>query len=792
MTLGIMDRVFEESTTTGTSDFTLSGASNNYVAFATVYGLGAANTFPYTIENRLTNEWETGIGYLSDANTLVRDRVVASSNANSKVSFAAGSKRVYSALNSTFLQEFIDARITPPAADAPDAITDLLGDAGVGYVNLLWTAPYDGGSAITSYTVEYKLDTEPTVWTEWTGTTPIDETITVSGLTEGADYNFRVTPNNAVGAGGVSNIVDATVLITQDITDVISTGLVAFFDGKIYTGTGPWKNQIAAPADGETQVAYDVTPTNTTLWTANQWTMNNSAYFQSDSIHVSLMDDLHKTQAGNEWTLAFRIKTPLGSPQLDNILGTAAADGDFGIELRVDSSGALKIDQYNGTTHVTKTLATLAANTLYDIIIGFDYDASATTIQLALNADVFTPVTSTGWTDAITTDATDNFILAAGGDEGGAMESGAEITAVMFVNRLISDAEVAAYRAFLNSYYSPPTPVVPEQVFNLYAAPGDGQAYLGWQLDDNGGSPITDYLVEYKLTSSGTWSVFSHSAQTLTDITVTGLTNGQSYDFRVSGQNSVGTGTASATASCSPEVAGADPYDLTPYKITEQKDDTGSAYGPNAREITQPALLTYNSAYFYRRPGELHFVVFNGGATTSSSAVYTREELRHLEDIAWNVASTDEIELAVLEIPAGHKTIVHQIHGNGFPPWFKTHFFHSSTPGQSYYYTLVKNLSGGDIAGTPNGSDFPQAILKTGLDPGVGSRVKLKTEYTGTALKFYVDDVLIHTRVQTFDPTYAGTTYYWKRGNYYQNANRDGQYSHVVHYTNANNYIGNT
>ncbi|MEI7614887.1 MAG: fibronectin type III domain-containing protein, partial [Betaproteobacteria bacterium] len=63
----------------------------------------------------------------------------------------------------------------------------------------------------------------------------------------------------------------------------------------------------------------------------------------------------------------------------------------------------------------------------------------------------------------------------------------------------------------------------------------------------NGGASITNYLVEYKLTSEPTvWTTFAHGVSTATSISVTGLTNGLSYDFRVSAINSNGTGTASA------------------------------------------------------------------------------------------------------------------------------------------------------------------------------------------------------------------------------------------------------
>jgi hypothetical protein len=39
----------------------------------------------------------------------------------------------------------------------PNAVVDLVGVAGDGQVALSWTAPLDGGSAITDYIVQYRI-----------------------------------------------------------------------------------------------------------------------------------------------------------------------------------------------------------------------------------------------------------------------------------------------------------------------------------------------------------------------------------------------------------------------------------------------------------------------------------------------------------------------------------------------------------------------------------------------------------------------------------------------------------
>lgn len=99
----------------------------------------------------------------------------------------------------------------------------------------------------------------------------------------------------------------------------------------------------------------------------------------------------------------------------------------------------------------------------------------------------------------------------------------------------------------------------PAQVTGLtLGTPTSTTQPLTWTAPSNGGSAITDYLIEYKATSSGTWLTFSDGTGTTTSTTVTGLTASTSYDYRVSAVNAVGTGTASATGTGSTASAGGD------------------------------------------------------------------------------------------------------------------------------------------------------------------------------------------------------------------------------------------
>ncbi len=100
---------------------------------------------------------------------------------------------------------------------------------------------------------------------------------------------------------------------------------------------------------------------------------------------------------------------------------------------------------------------------------------------------------------------------------------------------------------------TPTLPTVSGSPTSLITIVGDATTSLSWMTPvSNGGSSISDYIVEYKLTSNPSWSTFSDGVSTTTSATVTGLTNSASYDFRVSAVNGIGTSTPSGTSAATP------------------------------------------------------------------------------------------------------------------------------------------------------------------------------------------------------------------------------------------------
>jgi hypothetical protein len=172
----IFDRVGNESTSTGTSDFTLGSAIPGLRSFNG--SVTSGSYVPYLIV--MGTEWEAGIGIFTAPSTLARTRIFGSSNSNAAVNWPAGTKGVY---------------LTMPA----DLLDGLFPDA-KGILTMIQTAPN-----AAPYLAKRKIKRRS------------GHPITINGTTDfdGSSGDFEIGLDTAsavktyLGAYGLDDLVDA-------------------------------------------------------------------------------------------------------------------------------------------------------------------------------------------------------------------------------------------------------------------------------------------------------------------------------------------------------------------------------------------------------------------------------------------------------------------------------------------------------------------------------------------------------------------------------------------------------
>lgn len=118
-----------------------------------------------------------------------------------------------------------------------------------------------------------------------------------------------------------------------------------------------------------------------------------------------------------------------------------------------------------------------------------------------------------------------------------------------------------------------PAMTTPDRPEGVTGVPGDGQVSLAWRSPAwNGNAPIGDYIVQVSSNDGATWTRFDDGVSDARSATVTGLTNGTNYVFRVAAVNRVGTGAVSAASAAIAPLAPTPPNMPTGVTISSSSD----------------------------------------------------------------------------------------------------------------------------------------------------------------------------------------------------------------------------
>ena len=652
---------------------------------------------------------------------------------------------------------------------------------------LFFTPTLEGEGDIVDYIVRYKTASE-TSYTVFADGISTDTAFSFTGLTNGIPYNAYVTARNAYGDSVASNTVTFTPAGAGGAVaglDEVLTGVVAFHNGNNYAGSGAFLNEAATPADGSAQSAYDLTASGSIFDSASNCFIFDASNTLSLSSNPAFINALANTSSGNDWSMMALVES--GSPTAQmTILGTADVAADHGLVWRSDTGGSHKVDQYNGVAAVTQNgTNNLAINTRYTLAV--KYDADTNTIGFARNSDTFVTKTA-AWT-ASTSAATYTLKVGSEGN-GGSKTAGWKLCGLAIIDHDLTDAELALANDWFDSAFPTDPPSIPDAPYSLVAMPSNTKAFLAWDITSEGGSAITDYVIQRDCGSG--YSTFADGTSTNKFATVTGLTNGTSCNFKVAAVNALGTSAYSEPKAATPAPEGTNPYNETLFKITLPVNSSGNRTG-SAQEILAASIGTYESAWFGRFDSKFQFNCVYPAATTAT-ATYGRSEMRGLtggQQFNFNDDSDDTLKFSVDNCPTSSgntKVVVQQIH-DADEPIYKLNYDCKATAGTDTLRALIKVGDGDafDCDFDQDGVKGPADVCPTIWTGARGTQIKSRVVYDGDGsdnggqqtLKFYVNDNLEESipiyRAGLNDPMYT------KRGNYCQ-LGPAGSVTTVTHY----------
>jgi fibronectin type 3 domain-containing protein len=425
---------------------------------------------------------------------------------------------------------------TPTAEEfltaAPADTYCLAADAGDSQVRLTWIPPAQAPSAREDDVFVHERATSGPDTTVGPAIVDNQNTALVANLTNGTTYSFWLATGNSRTklSNTVSNIVSATPMTVPGApTGLIETpgnaGVTLSWAAPASDGGSPvtgYEIYAGTSPGGETGTPVDSSPVTATSYTAADLTNGTTYYFTVVAINA----------AGQGPPSGEEPATPVTVPGAP--AGLTATPGNAQVTLSWAAPAS------TGGSPVTS----------YDIYTGTTADSSG---GAPLATVTGTAVTVTGLVNGTT-----------------------YYFKVTALNRV---GEGAAAQM-------PAIPVtVPGAPTGLHATPGNARVTLSWTAPaSTGGLPISGYIIYAGTSPDGeTGALVNGSRVTATSYTVTGLTNGTTYYFKVAAINAAGLSSLSNEASAT----------LLPIvQSTGPTSSTGTATGTAPATSTNPASST--------------------------------------------------------------------------------------------------------------------------------------------------------------------------------------------------------
>uniref|UniRef100_A0A8D3AWS5 Titin n=1 Tax=Scophthalmus maximus TaxID=52904 RepID=A0A8D3AWS5_SCOMX len=440
------------------------------------------------------------------------------------------------------------------------------------YVNLSWEPPeYTGGCQINNYIVE-KRDTTTTAW-QIVSATIARTTIKVTNLKTGVEYQFRVSAENRYGKS--SAIVSPNVIAQYPFSEPAAPGMPVISAATKDNMVVEWKpptNNGGSPILG---YHLERKEKNSILWSKLNKLLIPDTRFKTTELEEGIEYEFRvyaENIAGispaskvSESTVARDPCDPPGTPEAIEITRNQVTlqwtrpqyDGGstitgYIIERRKHPDTRWMKASYTNIIYTQYTLTGLTEDCVYEFRViarnaaGISSRPSQSTGEITAKDEIEAPgaTMDSKFKDLTVVHADETFIIDA--DYTGKplpeviwLKDGKEIDnggryyfRVLAVNELGVGLPASTDQVKVSQAPLPPGKIVLVDVSRHTVT-------LSWEKPDHdGGSKITNYIVEMQPKGDDKWTVCSEVK--ILEVTIEGLTTGEEYSFRVTAVNDKG------------------------------------------------------------------------------------------------------------------------------------------------------------------------------------------------------------------------------------------------------------
>lgn len=196
------------------------------------------------------------------------------------------------------------------------------------------------------------------------------------------------------------------------------------------------------------------------------------------------------------------------------------------------------------------------------------------------------------------------------------------------------------------------TPPMPVRAITVGEKTTTGVA-LTWTAPSNdGGSPITDFKIEYSSNAGGSYSLFADGVSTAANAVITGLTTGQTYIFRIRAVTSVGQSNAAISSSV---LVATKPGQVSNFTITSATSSSIDLSWDLPNSNGAPLL---NYFVYYKLDSDLDWQISDSipASTVSTSVELLSSQVNYLfRIVAVNIEGTgpfsEQIQGTTFDLP---------------------------------------------------------------------------------------------------------------------------------------------